>query len=139
MESPLHPPSSLFHCLSLFLRPSLLPRSSTKPALSVSSFPRSPKAHLFTPLTEVQLPSVSHLFPFESSNILNCTNSLTYLFLCTYPVYPTRLGVLQCSVLSHLLIFLCNNSLGESSSTCKIPWMPHVVVSLSPCSGYPWP
>lgn len=59
------------------------------------------------------LPSISHP-PLESSfSILNCTNnSEDYLFSCTHPVCSPTLGVLQGSVLSHLLISLSNDSLG---------------------------
>jgi hypothetical protein len=82
------------------------------------------------------LSSITYHFSFDSSfNIFNCThNSLAYLFFCTYSIYSTRLGVLQGSVLSHLLISLSNDSLGEISSTCITPSMPHSLAT-KPCSG----
>jgi len=83
---------------------------------------------------------------FESSfNIFNCTNnSLTYLSVCTYPVCPTGLGVLQRSVLSHLLTSLSNDSPGESSSTCETLCVLHRRRVCCTCSCHqapaqPWP
>lgn len=58
-------------------------------------------------------PSISHLPPNLLFNILNYTNnSVDYLSSCTHPVCSPALGVLQGSVLAHLLISLSNDSLG---------------------------
>ena len=135
-----------FFCLPPLLFPLLRPRPFSTPP---SSLPWSPEARLgcTSYLTcEVQLPSTSYLSAFESSfNIFNCTNnSLTYLSVCTYPVCPTGLGVLQRSVLSHLLTSLSNDSPGESSSTCETLCVLHRCRVCCTCSCHqapaqPWP
>lgn len=76
---------------------------------------------------EGTLPNIPYLFfPFSSLHILNCTNnSLAHLFLCTYPVYPTQLGVLPIALSFPSAHLPPNDSLGESSSTCRAPWTLH--------------
>lgn len=134
----LHLPQSLSS--ACFLSSPLRPRPFSTPP---STRPWSPEARLgcTSYLTcEGELPSTSYLSAFESSfNIFNCTNnSLTYLSVRTYPVCPTGLGVLQRSVLSHLLTSLSNDSPGESSSTCETPCVLHMFTPPSPCSDLAW-
>lgn len=99
----------------------LLIELSTLPILEHSSprlFLRQPGA-LFLLWSLPYLPLKDHrqVFPISPRifffNILNYTNnSVDYLSSCTHPVCSPALGVLQGSVLAHLLISLSNDSLG---------------------------